>query len=146
MWVPYSAWFVMAPVMMIAVLLGKEVFTLVALTLSLVATTEFARATGAHRNWPFMGAIYTADLALFTVAYLGQYAIYVSLPIFFTLIILVVPEVLGEVDAMKFRSCLTLFSAAAPQERLFAAALERYFSGEPDPKTMEMLGTGERSD
>lgn len=52
-------------------------------------------------------------------------------------------EILGEVDAMKFRSCLTLFSAAAPDEPLFREALKRFFAGEPDPRTMALLGAGE---
>ena len=108
MWVPYAAWFIMAPVMMVAVLLGKEVFTLVALALSLVATTEFARATGAHRNWPFMAAIYVADLALFAVGYLGLYSVYVSLPIFFTLIILVVPVLEDRYEGMLQQIALSV--------------------------------------
>jgi uncharacterized protein (DUF1810 family) len=48
-------------------------------------------------------------------------------------------EILGAVDAMKLRSCLTLFAAAAPEEKVFAQCLERYFSGEPDPLTLEQL-------
>jgi uncharacterized protein (DUF1810 family) len=42
---------------------------------------------------------------------------------------------MGQIDAAKLRSSLTLFAAAAPQERLFAAALEKYFQGNPDPNT-----------
>lgn len=49
-------------------------------------------------------------------------------------------EILGEVDAMKFRSCLTLFWTVAPEEPLFAEALERFFCGEPDRKTLQLLG------
>lgn len=48
--------------------------------------------------------------------------------------------VLGKLDAMKFRSCLTLFQAAAPNEPIFSEALERFFAGRPDPKTLEILG------
>ena len=40
---------------------------------------------------------------------------------------------------MKFRSCLTLFSAAAEDEPLFAAALKKYFAGELDPRTTVLL-------
>jgi uncharacterized protein (DUF1810 family) len=49
-------------------------------------------------------------------------------------------EVLGEIDVMKFRSCLTLFAAVAPEEPLFAEALERFFCGESDRKTLQLLG------
>ena len=40
---------------------------------------------------------------------------------------------------MKLRSSLTLFIAADPDEPLFAAALERFFDGTLDPRTLEML-------
>lgn len=50
------------------------------------------------------------------------------------------PEaILGPVDAAKFRSCLTLFAAAAPGEPLFAEALAAFHDG-PDPRTLALLG------
>jgi uncharacterized protein (DUF1810 family) len=48
-------------------------------------------------------------------------------------------DVFGHVDAMKFRSCLTLFAAVAPQHSVFRACLDRFFGGEPDPLTLEQL-------
>jgi uncharacterized protein (DUF1810 family) len=48
-------------------------------------------------------------------------------------------EVFGTVDAMKLRSSLTLFAAAAPQEPHFAEALQRWFGGVPDERTIELL-------
>jgi uncharacterized protein (DUF1810 family) len=49
-------------------------------------------------------------------------------------------EIFGDPDDMKLRSCLTLFAAAAPEEKLFAQALEKYFGGEPDGRTVAGLG------
>ncbi|MBA3325284.1 MAG: DUF1810 domain-containing protein [Rhodobacteraceae bacterium] len=46
--------------------------------------------------------------------------------------------VLGPVDALKFRSCLTLFAAAAPEEPLFAEALAAFYDG-PDPRTLALV-------
>lgn len=46
--------------------------------------------------------------------------------------------VFGPVDAMKLRSSLTLFEAVGPQP-LFAAALDRWFGGERDPMTLDIL-------
>jgi uncharacterized protein (DUF1810 family) len=46
--------------------------------------------------------------------------------------------VFGEVDAMKLCSSLTLFESLAPQP-LFAAALDRWFGGVRDEKTLELL-------
>ena len=49
-------------------------------------------------------------------------------------------EILGEVDAMKFRSCLTLFDAVAPGEPCFANALQVFYDGKPDAETLRLLG------
>ena len=48
-------------------------------------------------------------------------------------------EILGPPDDLKFRSCLTMFSMAAPDEPAFAEGLERYFAGKPDPATLDLL-------
>jgi len=48
-------------------------------------------------------------------------------------------QILGHVDAMKFRSCLTLFARACDDDPTYQAALEKYFGGEPDPLTDKAL-------
>lgn len=47
-------------------------------------------------------------------------------------------DVFGSVDAMKLRSSLTLF-AAASNELLFTAALDRWFGGQRDQPTLDIL-------
>ena len=47
--------------------------------------------------------------------------------------------ILGPVDAMKLRSCVTLFGAAAPEEPSFGEVLTRYFDGRPDQATLDRL-------
>lgn len=49
-------------------------------------------------------------------------------------------DMLGEVDAMKLRSCLTLFATVAPGEPCFAKALDVFYGGEPDTETLRLLG------
>ena len=49
-------------------------------------------------------------------------------------------EILGSPDDLKFRSCLTLFSLAAPQEAVFRQALQRFYEGEPDARTVALCG------
>ena len=51
-------------------------------------------------------------------------------------------EILGEIDAQKFRSCLTLFAQVAGSESLFGAALNQYFAGESDAATVALLAGG----
>ena len=46
-------------------------------------------------------------------------------------------------DDLKFHSSMTLFALAAPEEALFGSALEIYFAGRKDVKTLELLGLTE---
>ena len=48
-------------------------------------------------------------------------------------------SILGFPDDLKFRSCMTLFAAAAPEEAIFVAALEKFFGGAPDELTIDRL-------
>lgn len=50
--------------------------------------------------------------------------------------------VFGSIDAVKLRSSMALFSRAAEVELdrlLFDGVLDKYFDGEPDPATLELL-------
>jgi len=44
-----------------------------------------------------------------------------------------------EVDAMKFQSCLTLFDKAIPGDALIQSALQHFYSGQLDLKTLEIV-------
>ena len=50
-------------------------------------------------------------------------------------------DILGEVDAMKFRSSMTLFEASCGDEdsQVFADALDQFYDGQRDPLTLERL-------
>lgn len=48
-------------------------------------------------------------------------------------------EVFGHPDDLKFRSSMTLFALAAPDEEWFAAALCKYFNAEQDAATLARL-------
>lgn len=49
-------------------------------------------------------------------------------------------QIFGSPDELKFRSCLTLFMNAGPGSLLYEQALEQFYSGEPDRKTLLLLG------
>jgi uncharacterized protein (DUF1810 family) len=55
-----------------------------------------------------------------------------------------VHDIFGSPDDMKFRSCMTLFDLAAPQEAIFAEALQKYFDGTPDDHTLALLRQHDR--
>jgi uncharacterized protein (DUF1810 family) len=48
-------------------------------------------------------------------------------------------EILGVPDDLKFRSSMTLFHFARPEERVFSFALDKFFGGVPDALTLERL-------
>lgn len=52
--------------------------------------------------------------------------------------------IFGSPDDLKFRSSMTLFSIAAPEEPLFRQALERFFGGRPDPLTVASCECADR--
>ncbi len=51
-------------------------------------------------------------------------------------------EIFGSPDDLKFRSCLTLFELVAPGEPVWSLALARWYGGERDACTLELLGDG----
>ena len=48
--------------------------------------------------------------------------------------------IFGSPDDMKFRSSMTLFGQAAADPAPFLGALDTYYGGEPDRRTLELLG------
>jgi uncharacterized protein (DUF1810 family) len=48
--------------------------------------------------------------------------------------------VMGGIDALKLRSCMTLFSLARNADPAFQAVLDKYYGSEPDHRTLELLG------
>jgi len=50
-----------------------------------------------------------------------------------------------EIDVMKLQSCLTLFLCIAPEDTLLKEALDRFFAGELDQKTMAIIKKAAKS-
>ncbi len=84
-----------------------------------IASIEEAQAYLAH---PLLGARYRESIAVLQ-----------------DLIGTTAEAVFGSVDAAKLRSSITLFAEAAPGDPLFAAALQRWFQGDQDGRTIEIL-------
>jgi uncharacterized protein (DUF1810 family) len=47
--------------------------------------------------------------------------------------------IFGHPDDLKFRSSMTLFLRAAPEIDLFQRAIDKYYDGEQDARTLEIL-------
>jgi uncharacterized protein (DUF1810 family) len=50
-----------------------------------------------------------------------------------------ISAILDYPDDLKFRSSMTLFAAVADDEPIFTDALQKFFDGQPDPRTIELL-------
>ncbi|MDH5539239.1 MAG: DUF1810 domain-containing protein [Rhizobacter sp.] len=48
-------------------------------------------------------------------------------------------QILGPPDDLKLRSSMTLFAQVAPDEPVYRQALDKYFGGNPDARTLELL-------
>lgn len=48
-------------------------------------------------------------------------------------------RIFGTPDDLKLRSSMTLFHCADPDEKIFSIVLDKYYDGEMDPKTLEIL-------
>ena len=84
-----------------------------------ISSLEEARAYLAH---PLLGVRYRECVALLQDA-----------------VGMTVEAVFGTVDAAKLRSSLTLFAEAQPNDPLFAAAIQRWFHGDRDSRTIESV-------
>jgi uncharacterized protein (DUF1810 family) len=45
----------------------------------------------------------------------------------------------GFLDDMKLRSCATLFARVLPSSSVFEQVLGKYFEGEPDERTLQLI-------
>jgi uncharacterized protein (DUF1810 family) len=50
-----------------------------------------------------------------------------------------VSQIFGSPDDLKLRSSMTLFASITPPESVFARVLDRYFQGQPDSRTLDIL-------
>jgi uncharacterized protein (DUF1810 family) len=48
-------------------------------------------------------------------------------------------QIFGHPDNLKFRSCMTLFERSATDNAIFRDALLKYFGGQPDQLTLDIL-------
>jgi uncharacterized protein (DUF1810 family) len=48
-------------------------------------------------------------------------------------------DIFGHPDWMKFRSSMTLFSLCSPPGSVFTQAIDKYYAGEADEKTLQLL-------
>lgn len=55
-------------------------------------------------------------------------------------------HILGDVDAKKLQSCLTLFNLVGNYEDLFQKALDKFFDGKQDANTLDIIAKLSKGD
>ena len=50
-----------------------------------------------------------------------------------------VEQIFGFPDDLKFRSSMTLFANVTAENHIFLKALQKYFDGKPDSRTLELM-------
>lgn len=53
-------------------------------------------------------------------------------------------EILGHTDAMKVRSCMTLFHIADPSEEVFVRVIDKFYGGQYDKLTLDIIKRGQQ--
>ncbi|MCR4336481.1 MAG: phosphatidate cytidylyltransferase [Candidatus Omnitrophica bacterium] len=90
-WVSFSPWLVMAPIVLFIVGLGAKFFIIFLLILSIVCVKEFSRATGLYEDWGFTAVIYAGLIGFYVSAFIPWYGLFVAMPVYATVVILMIP-------------------------------------------------------
>jgi phosphatidate cytidylyltransferase len=106
----FWSWVVLVAVVTPAVLLGKEVFALVVVLVSLFACREFARATGLYRDWVFTGCVYAALLAVNLIALWPGYDVFMATPIYAVAALCLLPVLRDRGEGMLQRVALAVMA------------------------------------
>ncbi len=53
-----------------------------------------------------------------------------------------ITQILGTPDDLKFRSSMTLFAKVCPDDPVFTDAIRKYYGGDFDPLTLDLLRSG----
>lgn len=105
-WAAYLSWLVMAPLVLLAVGLGRHAFVVFLGLLSLLMVREFARATGLYRDRWFVWVVYVWVIGLFWSAYIGRHGFFVAMPVYGILSLFVLPTLRNEYEGMIQRVAL----------------------------------------
>lgn len=108
LWTPYLVWFILIPILLIPLLLGRTYFIFVVLLLALASFREFTRATGLWTDKSFTWAGYLSIILIFYAVFIDWYALYNALPIYCMLAVLAIPILRGEFEHMIQKTCLTI--------------------------------------
>ncbi len=104
----YLVWFIIIPLLVVPILLGKNYFVTIILILSLLSFREFTRAVGLWKDPWFCLAGYLSIFLIYSGVYVDWYGLYNATPIYCILATLAIPIFRGEFENMIQKTCLTI--------------------------------------
>jgi len=99
-WVSFSPWLIMAPLIFLATGLGREVLIVSLLFLSIFCVKEFARATGLYEDWGFMLVVYLGIFGFYASIAVKWYGLFMAMPVYIIVILLMIPALRNEYKGM----------------------------------------------
>jgi phosphatidate cytidylyltransferase len=111
-WAAYKSWLFMAPLVLLAIFMGRTFFIVTGTLLSLFAFKEIARSTGLYEDWSMTGVVYLGILSMGAFILLedprlhvpGWYGMFMTLPVYVISLIFLVPilhnRVAGQLQKM----------------------------------------------
>ena len=100
-WRTYRGWLIMAPLVLVVVVAGREATIVGVAVLALLGFKEYARATGLYRDWWMTGTVYLGIVAVTAISLVqdprlevpGWYGLFMTLPVYAVGLILVIPVI-----------------------------------------------------
>ena len=108
MWLKYSAWFIMAPLITVPLILGRYWIQAAFLVMSLYAFEEYSRAVGLWRHRPHVWLARTCIVLIYVPVAISWFALFVAMPAYLIIIIFAFPVARDEYEGMIQRTCLTV--------------------------------------
>ncbi len=90
-WHAFKPWFIMAPIVLLAIGMHQNILVIALLLLSIFIVKEFARATGLYNDLKFMIVIYCGLLISYSAVWLSWYGFFSAIPVYVISLILVIP-------------------------------------------------------
>lgn len=99
-WTAYRSWLVMAPLILLAVGMGRTVFIAAIGLVSILCIKEFARATGLYEDWGFMAVAYASVIAYGGASWIEWYGLFMAMPVYVLAVVFMIPVFRNQYEGM----------------------------------------------
>jgi phosphatidate cytidylyltransferase len=108
-WIPYLAWFLILPPILVPLVLGQACFQVAMLGLSLLCFREYARITGLWRDRRICVVAALAIVCIYYPVFVSWYGLYQAMPLYAAMLVMLEPIHRDEFKSMIQKTCLAFF-------------------------------------